>query len=535
MLFFFLHSSLYAQPCSVPPANKQILLKEETVQGKEWTTTQKLSQNAHIMIASNDTLPVSTIIRASTSTSQDGYLIQLSDSSLQVFRKEPYKNIPITQKIPLLQKSYTSMHILQDQAAMELWICNKDRSIAHTRWEDTAFDDGFLHIEHSKNLQKTQVSYHPKSTIMQAIWPQDILHSSALLKIEGDELPPALEKGRISNPLEPGQWSLLTDRTSISALLPYKENIVSISKSIPYWAINTQSLPPLEQEEKLILLAQENNARLHQIGKTHQGRPIWAIQLAPSTEEKPSVLFVGGVQGNNIHSIQETFALLHRFLNTQDGLIQLWKEKLDLWFIPTLNVDGSHYFWYRNTHEGAVVPIDTNQDGSIDIGEGIQLLHNTDSLFSKSPHQTRGTAPYSTPELRALSSLSHRISPALSVLWSNNRTALQEDLNQQYGTYPLALSPKSDAQKEIESQLNHLLAGPAIRIIVADTYNHPIQANVVVNQNKQAWSTKQDGLWVHPVSEHKTYNITISAPSYKDKTIRVQTNRLYRVQLHPSD
>ena len=140
-----------------------------------------------------------------------------------------------------------------------------------------------------------------------------------------------------------------------------------------------------------------------------------------------------------------------------------------------------------------------------------------------------------TSLLRALSSLSHRISPALSVLWSSNRTAIQEDLNQQYGTYPLALSPKSDAQKEIEFQLNHLLAGPAIRIIVADTYNHPIQANVVVNQNKQTWSTKQDGLWVHPVSEHKTYNITISAPSYKDKTIRVQTNRLYRVQLHPRD
>ena len=29
----------------------------------------------------------------------------------------------------------------------------------------------------------------------------------------------------------------------------------------------------------------------------------------------------------------------------------------------TQHVDGNHYFWYRNTYEGDVVPADTNQDG----------------------------------------------------------------------------------------------------------------------------------------------------------------------------
>ena len=428
------------------------------------------------------------------------------------------------------------MHILQNQAAIELWICNKGTSMGHVRWEDTAFLDGFLHIEHPKSLYKTQVSYQPKSTIMQAIWPQDILHSSALIKVEGEDLPPVLEQGLISNPLEPGLWSLIPDRSSISTILPHKKNVVSISKSIPYWAVNQNKkhIPPFQQEEELIELAQKYDVQLHQIGTSSQGRAIWAIQIEPSTTKRTSVLFVGGVSGNDVRSIQNTFAQLYRFLETQDGLIQLWKEKLDLWFIPTLNVDGNHYFWYRNAHEGDVAPTDINQDGYIDIGEGIQLLHNTESLFEQSPKMTRGSAPYSTPELEAFSSLTHRISPALSVSWNFERTALQEDLNRNYGTYPLILSPKSDFQKEIESQLNHLLAGPAIRVIVSDTSNHPVQANIIVNNTNQKWITKNDGLWVHPVSEHKPYTITISAPSYKDKTIRIQTNRLYRVQLQSS-
>ncbi|MAA78307.1 MAG: hypothetical protein CL916_03530, partial [Deltaproteobacteria bacterium] len=330
MLLFYLFSSLYAQPCPAGLNTKISLLEKETVPKKVWTTQQKIPESAHIIIESTDKLPSFTTIRSTTSLSQDGYLIELNNSFVQVFRKGPYKDIPITKRVPISQKKQSSIHIMQNEASMELWVCRKEKTLAHIRWEDTAFSDGFVHIEHPSSLKHTQVSYLPESTIMQAMWPQDILHSSALLQVEGEDLPPILEQGLISNPLEPGLWSLLADRYSIATILPYKKNIVSISKSIPYWAINNkQHIPPIKQEEELIRLVQKYDVELHQIGTSRQGRAIWAMQVAPSNKKKPSVLFMGGISGNDVHSTQNTFEQLYHLLETQDGLIELWKEKLD--------------------------------------------------------------------------------------------------------------------------------------------------------------------------------------------------------------
>ena len=240
-----------------------------------------------------------------------------------------------------------------------------------------------------------------------AIWPQDILHSSALLKIDGEALPPALRERTHYRSLEPGQWSLLTDRSSISTLLPYQKTIRIHIKVDSILGIQIPSTcPPLIKRRRFFSPCPRkviyNYIKSEAVTKEDPSGLYSWLQV----QKKPSVLFVGGVQGNNVHSIQNTFTLLEHFLKTKDGLIQLWKEKLDLWFIPILNVDGNHYFWYRNTHEGDVVPKDTNQDGYIDIGEGIQFSTIQNLSFHESPHQTRGTAPYSTPELHAISSLS---------------------------------------------------------------------------------------------------------------------------------
>ena len=72
---------------------KRLFSKKKRYKPKRGRQSKKLSANAHVIIESENTLPVSTTFRA-TEASQDGYLIQSDDSYIQVFRKEAYiKNL----------------------------------------------------------------------------------------------------------------------------------------------------------------------------------------------------------------------------------------------------------------------------------------------------------------------------------------------------------------------------------------------------------------------------------------------------------
>ena len=540
-LFFFMLSFLFgllhAQPCPATSPSEQILLSSKSRKEKQWTSTQIIPNTAHLRFETTHISPSSILIR--TSSTKEGYEVQLTHSSVQIFRKEQKKKAPISTKIYFPKPtSSASIHLLQKKAAMELWVCEKEHSLAHFRWEDTAFPDGLVHLESEEPLFNTQISYTSQSKMMEAIWPHDILGTSALLAVQPNEdLPPLIQNNIIKKAREPGLWSVIPKREQLPNLLPYKNSILSISKYMPYWAINSnpKHQPPQELEEHLVEISTKHNAALHQIGISRQGHPIWAIQLNKENSKKPSVLFVGGVQGNDTRSIHNTLNQLTRLLDTNDGLIQLWKQKLDLWFVPLLNVDGSYFFWYHNIYAGDVAPWDTDENGQIEWWEGTNLQHNTSALFLQSPRETRGLSPHSAPALQHLFSLAQHISPSLSFSWMEHteQDGISKTLSSMFGTKSVTLDPEKYTDRSIESELNQLIAGPAIRIIVSDSNELPIEAHIHVKEiSTSKWkSRKDDGLWIHPVEQHSTYTLTIHALSYKKKTIRVQTNRLYHIKL----
>ena len=86
--------------------------------------------------------------------------------------------------------------------------------------------------------------------------------------------------------------------------------------------------------------------------------------------------------------------------------------------------------------------------------------------------------------------------------------------------------------------LEHLSAGPAIRIQVVDGSGQPIRASVQLEgltlSNGELWQTRQhDGRWDFLVPEHKNYSLRIKAEGYRHKTVEVDTQALTKIVLNP--
>ena len=86
--------------------------------------------------------------------------------------------------------------------------------------------------------------------------------------------------------------------------------------------------------------------------------------------------------------------------------------------------------------------------------------------------------------------------------------------------------------------LEHLSAGPALRIQVVDGSGQPIRASVQLEgltlSNGELWQTRQhDGRWDFLVPEHKNYSLRIKAEGYRHKTVEVDTQALTKIVLNP--
>ncbi len=115
---------------------------------------------------------------------------------------------------------------------------------------------------------------------------------------------------------------------------------------------------------------------LEQVGKSEEGRVIWALTInnprtgAPLT--KPGVYTDGNIHGNEIQAGEVCLYLANRLL-TNYGKIDDITDVVDrnvFYIIPVVNVDGrAHFFSDANTpssNRGLRIPVDDDRDGLID-------------------------------------------------------------------------------------------------------------------------------------------------------------------------
>ena len=193
------------------------------------------------------------------------------------------------------------------------------------------------------------------------------------------------------------------------------------SKSIEKKKIENRFHSYEEISKKLeeIISAYPEITKLVSIGKSVEGREIWAIKISDRASiresEEPVVLY------NSVHHARE-IATAEVALDTiyyltsnyaTDSEVNQWVNQTEIWVVPVVNPDGhmkvytKSPFWRKNTRNGFGVDLNRNYPGS------------WNSCFGSSgfpfANTYRGPKAGSEPETQAMMELVKKIKPSFDI------------------------------------------------------------------------------------------------------------------------
>lgn len=120
--------------------------------------------------------------------------------------------------------------------------------------------------------------------------------------------------------------------------------------------------------------------KLEEIGRTHLGRPIWALKISDGDDgnDEPSVLLNGAHHGSELLSIEYALDAVDTLLAGyhHDAKVTRWIDGLEIWCVPLVNVDGNHMFVHESRFAIRKNAFDGDRDGFADPFEGVDLNRN---------------------------------------------------------------------------------------------------------------------------------------------------------------
>ena len=148
------------------------------------------------------------------------------------------------------------------------------------------------------------------------------------------------------------------------------------------------------------------------IGKSYQGRDIWAVKVSDNVtvdENEPEVLFDGGHHADEHMGVEMTLKILHWLVDGygKDPRITGAVDMHEIWIVFNMNPDGSEYdisggtfhHWRKNrqpTPGTKYIGTDLNRNYGYRWGGGGRTSTNPQAITYE------GTGPFSTPEDRAM-------------------------------------------------------------------------------------------------------------------------------------
>ncbi len=190
-------------------------------------------------------------------------------------------------------------------------------------------------------------------------------------------------------------------------------------------------------ERRLKVLHESRPAltRLVELGRSHQGRPLWGLRVTRDPDgpvDRPAVLLAGAHHGDELLALEMAMDALERLLERpeSDPLF----DRLDFWAVPLVNPDGNVRFTRSNLHEGRKNGRDLNGDGRFTPHEGVDLNRNYPFRWgglgeggSRSwPMSTtyRGDEAASEPEIRTMVRLANEQHFVAALSWHTAAGAL---------------------------------------------------------------------------------------------------------------
>lgn len=156
------------------------------------------------------------------------------------------------------------------------------------------------------------------------------------------------------------------------------------------------------------------------LGKTHQGRTLWALKISDAAarpEDEPAVLLDGAHHGSELLSIEYVLDAIDTLVGGyhHDPRVTRWIDHLEIWCVPLVNPDGNHMFIHESRFAIRKNGKDADGDGYADPFEGVDLNRNYPFGWGESGSSGlpmhkwyRGPSAGSEPETRAMMALADR-------------------------------------------------------------------------------------------------------------------------------
>lgn len=186
--------------------------------------------------------------------------------------------------------------------------------------------------------------------------------------------------------------------------------------------------------------------KLVSIGKSLEGRDIWAIKISDNakldeSEVEPSVLFNGMHHAREVMTPEVALDIIEQLIeghNSGDLKVQGWINSMEIWVMPMFNVDGNNKmwtadrWWRKNTRDGHGVDLNRNYPTTWDSCNGSSGWPGSQTY--------RGASPASEPETQAMMDFVGKIRPVFNISYHSYSEIV---------IYPLGCSSLRTGTKEI--------------------------------------------------------------------------------------
>ena len=166
----------------------------------------------------------------------------------------------------------------------------------------------------------------------------------------------------------------------------------------------------LEQDLRRLAEEHPETAELHEIGRSVEGRPLWALRIGERRGSARKVAFLGCHHAREWISVEVPYRLAEHLLdNSSSQPVQGWLQQAEVWVAPMVNPDGHEHtrtenrLWRKNRRRnvGGSIGVDPNRNygymwGTLDISTSSRVPSDETYI---------GPRAFSEPEVRAVRNL----------------------------------------------------------------------------------------------------------------------------------
>ncbi len=179
---------------------------------------------------------------------------------------------------------------------------------------------------------------------------------------------------------------------------------------VPSAVTGYHTVATLEEDLRRLAEAHPEVAELHEIGRSVEGRPLWALRIGERRGSGRTVAFLGCHHAREWISVEIPYLLAEHLLeNSSTDPVQRWLQTGEVWVTPMVNPDGHEFtrtenrLWRKNRRRnpGGSIGVDPNRNygymwGTLDIST---------SSHVPSDETYVGPRAFSEPEVRAVRNL----------------------------------------------------------------------------------------------------------------------------------